>query len=154
VNGRGVLAKLFFPVIIIALLVWLAASSLGTGTDDTKRKYLFSQMLQQVRQQPRSIRSVTFHPSTQEVEFRYADGTKAKAAYPVDQSAYELQQLLESRHVLFDAKRTSSSPWWSLLTSLLPFVLLFGFWIFLMQQVQRRKWGQTRSGSDPTSSSD
>src|SRR5207248_608877 len=27
-------------------------------------------------------------------------------------------------------------PWWSILTSLLPFVLLFGFWIFLMNQVQ------------------
>jgi hypothetical protein len=65
VNGRGLLAKLLFPVIIIALLVRLAASSLGTGTDDTKRKYLFSQMLEQVREQPRSIRSVTFHPSTQ-----------------------------------------------------------------------------------------
>jgi cell division protease FtsH len=135
VNGRGLLAKLLFPVIIIALLVRLAASSLGTGTDDTKRKYLFSQMLERVREQPRSIRSVTFHPSTQEVEFRYADGTKANAAYPVDEPAYELQQLLESKLILLDAKRTSSSPWWSLLTSLLPFVLLFGFWIFLMQQV-------------------
>ena len=154
-NDRGLLTKLFFPVIIIALLVWLAASSWGTGTDNTKRKYLFTQMLEQVRQQPSSIRSVTFHPSTQEVEFRYADGTKARAAYPVDQSAYELQKLLESKHVLFDARRTSSSPWWSLLTSLLPFVLLFGFWIFLMRQVQRRKgWGRTRSGSDPSSSPD
>jgi cell division protease FtsH len=29
-----------------------------------------------------------------------------------------------------------SSAWWSILTGLLPFVLLFGFWIFLMNQVQ------------------
>jgi ATP-dependent Zn protease len=153
VNGRGLLAKAFIPVVVIALLVWLAASSWGTGTDDTKQKYTFSQMLGQVRQQPRSILSATFHASTQEVEFRYADGTKAEAAYPVDESAYELQQLLESKHILFDAKRSDSSPWWDILTSLLPFVLLFGFWIFLMQQVQRRKgWGQTRSGPDPGSS--
>ena len=38
--------------------------------------------------------------------------------------------------VQFDSKGTGSSPWWSILTSLLPFVLLFGFWIFLMNQVQ------------------
>ncbi|TML17678.1 MAG: ATP-dependent zinc metalloprotease FtsH [Actinobacteria bacterium] len=38
--------------------------------------------------------------------------------------------------VTFDSKGTGSSPWWSILTSLLPFVLLFGFWIFLMNQVQ------------------
>ena len=36
----------------------------------------------------------------------------------------------------FDSKGGGSSPWWSILTSLLPFVLLFGFWIFLMNQVQ------------------
>jgi ATP-dependent Zn protease len=153
VNGRGLLAKAFIPVVVIALLVWLAASSWGTGTDDTKQKFTFSQMLAQVRQQPGSIQSATFHPSTQDVEFRYADGTKAEATYPVDESAYELQQLLESKHILFDAKRSDSSPWWDILTSLLPFVLLFGFWIFLMQQVQRRKGkGQTPSGSDPGSS--
>jgi cell division protease FtsH len=39
-------------------------------------------------------------------------------------------------HVPFDSKGVGSSPWWSILTSLLPFVLLFGFWIFLMNQVQ------------------
>jgi len=38
--------------------------------------------------------------------------------------------------VQFDSKGVGSSPWWSILTSLLPFVLLFGFWIFLMNQVQ------------------
>ena len=39
-------------------------------------------------------------------------------------------------NVTFDSKGVGSSPWWSILTSLLPFVLLFGFWIFLMNQVQ------------------
>ncbi len=31
---------------------------------------------------------------------------------------------------------TGGSPWWSILTYILPFVLFFGFWIFLMNQVQ------------------
>jgi cell division protease FtsH len=31
---------------------------------------------------------------------------------------------------------TGGSPWWSVLTYILPFVLFFGFWIFLMNQVQ------------------
>ncbi|MBV8598309.1 MAG: AAA family ATPase, partial [Actinobacteria bacterium] len=39
-------------------------------------------------------------------------------------------------NVPFNSKGVGSSPWWSILTSLLPFVLLFGFWIFLMNQVQ------------------
>jgi ATP-dependent Zn protease len=154
VNGRGVFAKVIFPVIVIGAIVWLAASSIGNDPGGRTQKYTFSQLLAQARENPRVVTLVMFHPSTQQVEFRYADGTKAKAAYPVDESAYELQQVLESKHILFDAKRTGSSPWWSILTSLLPFVLLFGFWIFLMQQMRRRKgWGQTPSGSDPFGSS-
>ena len=36
----------------------------------------------------------------------------------------------------FDSKGTGSSPWWSLIISVLPFVILIAFWIFLMNQVQ------------------
>src|SRR5204863_15817 len=43
---------------------------------------------------------------------------------------------LQQHQVTFDSKGTGSSAWWSILTGLLPFVLLFGFWIFLMNQVQ------------------
>ena len=44
--------------------------------------------------------------------------------------------MLQANKVTFDSKGVGGSPWWSILTSLLPFVLLFGFWIFLMNQVQ------------------
>jgi ATP-dependent Zn protease len=142
-NDGEVWRKLLFPLVVIAALIWLAAQTLG-DSGDSKQKLLFSQLLGQVRQQPENIRSVTFRPSTQEVEFRYANGKRAKAAYPVDESAFELQQLLESKHILFDAKRTGSSAWWDILTSLLPFVLLFGFWIFLMQRTRPQM-----TGSDP-----
>ena len=43
---------------------------------------------------------------------------------------------MQNRGVDYNSKGVGSSPWWSILTSLLPFVLLFGFWIFLMNQVQ------------------
>jgi hypothetical protein len=42
---------------------------------------------------------------------------------------------------------TGSFAWWSILTSLLPFVLLFGFWILLMRKV--RTGSATGSGSQP-----
>ncbi|MFL6041527.1 MAG: ATP-dependent zinc metalloprotease FtsH, partial [Gaiellales bacterium] len=38
--------------------------------------------------------------------------------------------------VTIDGSKTGGSPWWSVLTYILPFVLFFGFWIFLMNQVQ------------------
>jgi cell division protease FtsH len=61
---------------------------------------------------------------------------KIKVHYASDQSEALVEQKMLDNNVKFDSKGTGSSPWWSILTSLLPFVLLFGFWIFLMNQVQ------------------
>ena len=45
-------------------------------------------------------------------------------------------KVLRENDVAFDSKGTGSSAWWTIIGSLLPFILLFGFWIFLMNQVQ------------------
>jgi cell division protease FtsH len=124
-----------FPLIIIAALVWLALQTLGThGTKQTKETY--SQLISDVREHPGSIKSVTFQPSKQEIDAYLTSGKKVVVHYPTDQSQIGFQNLLEEKQVTFDSKGIGSSPWWSILTSLLPFVLLFGFWIFLMNQVQ------------------
>ena len=59
-----------------------------------------------------------------------------KVNYPSDVSALQVEDLLKDENVTYDSKGKGSSAWWTILTSLLPFVLLFGFWIFLMNQVQ------------------
>ncbi len=59
-----------------------------------------------------------------------------KVNYPSDVSALQVENLLKAENVTYDSKGKGSSAWWTILTSLLPFVLLFGFWIFLMNQVQ------------------
>jgi cell division protease FtsH len=124
-----------FPLIIIAALVWLALQTLGThGTKQTKETY--SQLIYDVQHTPRAIKSVTFQPSKQEIDAYLQSGRKVVVHYPTDQSQIEFQNLLQQKQVQFDSKGVGSSPWWSILTSLLPFVLLFGFWIFLMNQVQ------------------
>ena len=44
--------------------------------------------------------------------------------------------MLEENNVKFDSKGIGTSAWWALLTGFLPFLLLIGFWIFLMNQMQ------------------
>jgi cell division protease FtsH len=134
-----------FPAVIIAALIWLGAQTLTDDSNGSSESLRFSDALALVRQSPGRIDHVTFHPSTQEVDFRLATGRTRTTVYPVDQSAYELQQLLEEKGVAFEAKSKGSSPWWSILTSLLPFVLLFGFWVFLMRTVKQR----TPTAQDP-----
>jgi cell division protease FtsH len=130
------LRKAFFPLVIVAALVWLVAQTL-VGGDSSSAKLAFSEALALAQQRSGEVRKATFHPSTQKVDLYLVSGTKRTTVYPVEASAFELQKLLEQNHVPFDAKSTGQSPWWSILTSLLPFVLLFGFWIFLMRNMRR-----------------
>ena len=127
-----------FPLVIIAALIWLGAQTLSGNSSGSSDKLRFSDALALARQNPDGIDHVTFHPSTQEVDFRLATGRTGTTVYPTDQSGYELQQLLEKKGIAFEAKSKRSSPWWSILNSLLPFVLLFGFWVFLMRMVKQK----------------
>ncbi len=137
-----------FPLVIIAALVWLGAQTLTDGSKNSD-KLRFSDALQLVRHGAGEIESVTFSPSKQEVELHLRSGKNRKTIYPVDQSAYELEQLLEEQEIPFESKRPGSSSWWSLLTSLLPFVLLFGFWILLMRKVRHAPTGQASQETSP-----
>ena len=124
-----------FPLIVIAAIVWLATQTLVT-TGKKAEKTTYSAVINQAKTDPASIREIVFNPSKREIAVYGADGKKQVVHYPSDQSQVQFQDTLQKNHVAFDSKGTGSSPWWSILTSLLPFVLLFGFWIFLMNQVQ------------------
>jgi cell division protease FtsH len=122
-----------FPLIVIVLLVYLASSQLMGGNKSAK-KFTLSEFITDVKTQ--QVENAAFNPNKRQITFQLKDKTKGTVHYPSDQSAPQLTNLLEKYDVAFDSKGTGSSAWWSLLTGLLPFVLLFGFWIFLMNQVQ------------------
>jgi cell division protease FtsH len=123
-----------FPLIIIAALVWLALQTLGShGPKVTKQTTFW--VYQQVRTGNVSG-TVTIDPGKQAISMTDATGKKYSVHYATPQSEAALEQAMLKHNVDFNSKGVGSSPWWSILTSLLPFVLLFGFWIFLMNQVQ------------------
>jgi cell division protease FtsH len=130
-----------FPLVIIAALVWLALQTLG-GHGAKTEKLTYSQVIQQAQNCGSAcISKVTFDPNKRSIKVQFSQssefaGRATYVHYPSDQSQNSFQSLLQEKGILFDSKGTGSSPWWSILTSLLPFVLLFGFWIFLMNQVQ------------------
>jgi cell division protease FtsH len=127
-----------FPLIIIAALVWLALQTLGShGTKTQKTTY--GAVVQQIKDGGQGIEKIEASPSKQSLQITYADGKSATVHYPSDQSLAATEKYIQANPQLakvYDSKGIGSSPWWSILTSLLPFVLLFGFWIFLMNQVQ------------------
>ncbi len=123
-----------FPLIVIVLLVYLASQAL-IGRGEKRTSLTTSQFVDRVQTQPTSLRNVVFAPNKRQVNYEL-NGEKGSVHYASDQAQARLQGQLEKAHVEFDSKGTGSSPWWGLLTSLLPFGILLAFWIFLMNQVQ------------------
>jgi cell division protease FtsH len=121
-----------FPLIVIVVLVWLASQTLIRPSKDEK-KVTYSQFIQKI--DDGSVTEAVFNPNKRQINWKEGE-QKFKVNYPSDQSGLQVERKLEEKGVLYDSKGTGSSPWWSILTSLLPFILLFGFWIFLMNQVQ------------------
>ncbi len=122
-----------FPLVIIAALVWLALQTLGShgkpSSAMTTSGFIQEIKAGQIRDQ------VTIDPNKQ--SFSTTVGGKTQTVnYATPQSEFAIEQAMKDNNVTFNSKGVGSSPWWSILSSLLPFVLLFGFWIFLMNQVQ------------------
>ena len=124
-----------FPLIVIVLLVYLASQTL-IPRSKTATKTTLSELITSVKKSPESFNQVIFSPNKREIQATLSSGQKVKVNYPSDQSQIAFQDLLEKQGVKFDSKGTGSSAWWSILSSLLPFVILIGFWLFLMNQMQ------------------
>src|SRR3990167_7763895 len=122
-----------FPLIVIVLLVYLASQTL-IPRRAAEKKVTYSQLIQQV--EAGNVNEVVFTPTRNQINAVLVNGQKIKVNYPTDQSQIEFQQLLQKENVKFDSKGKGSSAWWTLLSSMLPFVLIIAFWIFLMNQMQ------------------
>ena len=122
-----------FPLIVIVALVYVASQVMLRNNND-QEKVTYSQLQGQIKDG--QVQEVLFTPNRQQITATMVSGKKEKVNYPSDVSALEVENLLKAENVKYDSKGKGSSAWWTILTSLLPFVLLFGFWIFLMNQVQ------------------
>jgi cell division protease FtsH len=122
-----------FPLVVIVLLVYLASQVLIPRKENAA-KVTYSELIQAAK--AGDVDQVTFVPNRQQISATLSSGQKVKVNYPTPQSATEFQNVLEEQNIRFDSKGIGSSAWWTLLTGLLPFVLLIAFWIFLMNQVQ------------------
>ena len=122
-----------FPLIVIVLLVYLASQTLIPSGEEGE-KLTYSQLIGQA--QSGNVQEVLFTPNRQQIDATLVGGDKVKVNYVSDVSALELENVLKAENITYDSKGTGGSWWSSLLISILPFALLIGFWIFLMNQVQ------------------
>src|ERR1700690_389406 len=122
-----------FPLIVIVLLVWLASQTL-IPKGNKSAKLTTSQVMALVR--THEVTSADFNPSKRSIAVKLVGGKTATVHYASDQAQLQFQVLLEKYNVKFDSKGTGGFSWTALIGSFLPFLLLIGFWIFLMNQMQ------------------
>jgi cell division protease FtsH len=116
------------------LLVYLASQMLLPRSGEAE-KVTYSQLISTVETAPSSIQQVVFSPKGRSIE-AVVSGDKWKVNYPSDEAQIEFQQLLQKQGVKFDSKGTGSSALGSILGTLLPLLLIFGLFIFLMNRMQ------------------
>jgi cell division protease FtsH len=124
-----------FPLFVIVLLVYLASQTLIPHSKNAQ-KVTYSEFRRDVNARPSQVQSAEFNPGKRQITGKLTSGKTFSVHYPSDQSVPILEADLDRAHVVYDSKGTGSWSWIGFLTSLLPFVLLFAFWIFLMNQVQ------------------
>ena len=121
-----------FPILIVILLVFVAQRLVVSGEDKAPSP-VYSEFVASISRG--EIEKVTLEVATQEARVVRKDGTTFTTGY-VGEDSKSLTTLLETNDVPFAVKGIPSSPWWSSLIWLAPFVLFIGFWIFLMNRMQ------------------
>jgi len=123
-----------FPLFVIVLLVYLASQTL-IPHGKSEKKVSYSEFLQDAKRG--DVTNVVISPGKHSISFTIPSADKkATVHYPADQSIPQITQILEQKNIGFDSKGTGGFSWVGTLIGLLPFVFLFAFWIFLMNQVQ------------------
>jgi len=123
----------FFPLLVIVLLVWLASQTLIPKSSNA-HKLTTSEAIQRVK--TGQVTEAVFNPGKRSIAMKLSDGSKATVHYASDQAQLQFQNDLTQAGVEWDSKGTGGFSWTALIGSFLPFLLLIGFWIFLMNQVQ------------------
>ncbi len=127
----------FIPLIAIVLVVWLASSQLMHTTTKTIANCSTYSSLQGCIASGTRFSEVVFNPGKRSITAtQKSTGKSVTVNYPSDQSALEFQNLLDKHHIAYDSKGVGGFSWTSLIASFLPILLLIGFWIFLMNQMQ------------------
>ena len=127
-NSNVKTAVFWVVLICVAVLLWTVVRS---GQTRTAQQYTFTEFLAEV--EAGRISEITV--SGNEVQGKMKDDnsplqTVIPANYP------DIYKLLQDKGVNVDIEKSDSGNWVSLLINAIPFVLLLGFWIFMMRQMQ------------------
>jgi cell division protease FtsH len=122
-----------FPILIVIVLAFFAQRLLSDPSPEKPPK--LSEFEAQVKSEPDAFDEVIFQPKNNTIKVKPTNAEEYSIGYP-DNYETTLINTLKRNDVEFNAEGTGGSSFLSILTYILPFLLFFGFWIFLMNQMQ------------------
>jgi len=116
-------------LVVLGVLIWNFSS---TWANRNETKITFSQFLERV--QAKQVAKVTM--TGNEIVGEMTDGTAKFRTYAPEGHYTGLANELQAANVEIAADKEAVSPWATLLYSWAPILLMIGFWIFIMRQMQ------------------
>ncbi len=121
-------AVLWLIILCLVVLVWMVFK----GTKPASQALDFSQLNQEVNDG--KIESITINAATGDVHGTKKNKDEFRSTVP---PAYnDFTKLLLDKGVQLKVEKDNGGNWVSILVNAIPFVLLLGFWIFMMRQMQ------------------
>ncbi len=128
-----------FPILLVVILAFVAQRWIGSdsGTEVPSYNQLVASKAHNGLIANGKVKEVTINTkdNTLDVKLNDQDETSYSTGYPPN-TEQSLLNLIDQNDVKTTVHGTGGSSLLSLLTYILPFVLFFGFWIFLMNQMQ------------------
>jgi cell division protease FtsH len=127
VNSTVKTAIFWVAMLIASILLWRVVQ---TGNTARSKELSYSEFRKEVKDG--KVDSVTITNRNQ-VSGKLKDGQMIKSTLPSDYPG--IIEVLEESGATIEVEE-SSTPWLAFLFNVAPFILLFGFWIFMMRQMQ------------------
>jgi cell division protease FtsH len=121
-------AVLWLIIFCLVVLVWLVFR----GSKPPGAQPKFSDLVQQV--EDGKVDSVALNSSTGDINGKYKNGDEFHSVILTNYN--DFTKLLLDKKVSVKVEKDNGGNWVSILVNAIPFVLLLGFWIFMMRQMQ------------------
>ncbi len=122
-----------FPILIVIVLAFFAQRLISPS--EPEEAPTFNEFLAQVDQRPESIKSVEFETENNTLKVVEADDNEYSTGY-LSENEEVLLNDLRRQEIETKIEGAGGAGFLSVLTYILPFLLFFGFWLFLMNQMQ------------------
>jgi cell division protease FtsH len=123
-----------FPILIVVVLAFFASKLISPGSS-TGTTHTYQTLVNQNIPQG-EVKSAEIKQKGNSVEVTLKNKEKFEVGYVPAASGQLIDQLKSAPGLEFNIETDKSSIWISLLTYIVPFALFFGFWLFIMNQVQ------------------